>query len=111
MPLDENEMTMGLEPFDPAKHKPVDIGKGGPSTELTITVDGPDGRVWNIPSLWWTKDGKPMELPENEAIKMAVEHERLTGARFPRFSDIPTAVEAAQARSKKGGAAQGRLAY
>lgn len=95
---------MGLEPFDPKKHKPTDIGLGGPSTEVSITENSPDGRVWNIPSLWWTKEGKPMLLPPDQAVKVADEYERLSGKRFPRFSDIDTAVDAAKARSKKGGA-------
>ena len=105
------ENTMGLEPFDPAKHKPTDVGRGGLSTELLMTEYAPDGHVWNIPSLWWTKEGKPLVVDRPEdAVSMAEEYERLTGKKFPRFKSIEEGIIAAKKRSKKGGASTGYLA-
>lgn len=107
----DDMMTMGLEPFDPKKHKPVDVGRGGPSTELLATEYAPDGTIWNIPTLWWSKDGKPVPIDRIEdAVKVADEYERLTGKRFPRFDSIDAGIAAAKKRSKKGGATGNYLA-
>ena len=102
--------SRGLEPFDPEKHKPRDIGKGGPSTELTLTEDAPGGGVWNIPSIWWDRDGNPAEVSRQDAHRLAVEYEEKTGERFPRFENSDAGVSAARERSASGGASKGRLA-
>ncbi len=106
-----DDSTLGLEPFDPKKHKAVDVGRGGPSTELLATEFAPDGSVWNIPTLWWSKDGKPVVIDRIEdAVKVADEYERATGKRFPRFESIDHGILAAKKRSKKGGGGGGYLA-
>lgn len=103
--------TMGLEPFDPKKHKQQDVGRGGPSTELLATEYAPDGSVWNIPTLWWSKEGKPIVVDRiDDAVKLADEYERATGKKFPRFQSIDDGIAAAKKRSKKGGANTGYIA-
>jgi hypothetical protein len=104
-------MTMGLEPFNPKKHKAVDVGRGGPSTELLATEYAPDGSVWNIPTLWWDKEGRPVVIDRpDDAMRVADEYERATGTKFPRFKSIDHGIEAAKKRSKKGGGGSGFLA-
>ena len=107
----DDSIKMGLEPFDPKKHKPTDVGKGGLSTEYLATEYAPDGSVWNIPTLWWTKEGKPMLLDRIEdAVAVADEYERKSGKRFPRFKSLDEGVAAAKKRSKAGGATHNFLA-
>ena len=96
---------MPLEPFDPKKHKPQDMGKGGLTTEYLVTEHSPDGKVWNIPSVWWDEDGHPVEIT-NPALnnKLATQYERHSGKKFPRYKSIEGGVSAAKKRSSKGGA-------
>jgi len=103
-------MPMGLMPFDPQKNKPQDIGKGGPSTEVLITEYDGEGRVWNIPSVWWDDEGRPLELDTKNAVAVAKDYERQTGKMFPRFDSLEEGVRAAKKRSKKGGATKDLLA-
>jgi len=100
-----------LVPFDPETMKPKDVGLGGPSTEYLVTQEAPDGKVWNIPSIWWTPDGEPVQVPEDVAARLAYQYEKQFEGRgqFPRFDDIDTAVENAKERSKSGGAEKSPL--
>ena len=119
------QMSMGMEPFDHRKHKPQDVGLGGPSTEYLLSVDmgmAPDGfapaDIANIPSIWWDKDGKPHLIDDPDmALQMALQYEETTGKRFPRYNDMlnepnpySQAEEAAQHRSAMGGATSNPLA-
>ena len=102
-----------LEPFDYTKHKPQDVGLGGPSTEYLITVDSPEGGVMVIPSIWWDEDGKPQLIEDQrQAIELAKIYETETKKQFPRFA--PQAYKEADmwaaSRSKAGGASKGLLA-
>jgi len=102
-----------LEPFDYTKHKPQDVGLGGPSTEYLITVDSPEGGVMVIPSIWWDEDGKPQLIEDQrQAVKLAKTYEKETKKQFPRFA--PKAYKEADmwaaGRSKAGGASKGLLA-
>ena len=96
-----------LEPFNPSKHKPKDVGLGGLSTEYLVTQDAPDGSVWVIPSIWWDQNGEPMLIKDQAQIqRLAQEYEAATGALFPRFGkgDYKTADAWARQRSSAGGA-------
>ena len=108
MPLIDKQ----VEPFDPKKHKPKDIGLGGPSTEYLITVDDPDGGVMVIPRIWWDSKGEPSLVKQKEAIKQAKKYEESSGKKFPRFAPkaYEEADEFARSRSDGGGAMQGELA-
>lgn len=104
-------MPMGLEPFDPQKHTPKDIGKGGLTTEYLRTEYAPDGSVWNIPSVWWDDEGNPLEITDPKMlVELADTYERHSGKRFPRFRSIEDAVRAAKGRSAGGGATRSYLA-
>ena len=98
-----------LEPFDHLKYKPRPNADGSVSTEITATTEAPDGGYWNIPTLWWGKDG-PVELPVQQAVGLAKRYEASTGRKFPRFANIPDAEASAVARSHGGGASETPLA-
>eukprot|EP00481_Brizalina_sp_1-RS-2013_P001474 TRINITY_DN3693_c0_g1_i1.p1 TRINITY_DN3693_c0_g1~~TRINITY_DN3693_c0_g1_i1.p1 ORF type:complete len:123 (-),score=19.81 TRINITY_DN3693_c0_g1_i1:41-409(-) len=72
-------MANKLEPFDYNKHKPQDVGLGGPSTEYLVTLDSPDGGVWVVPSIWWDEEGNPT-LVENQdkVFEIAKQYEKET---------------------------------
>ncbi len=108
MPLIDKQ----VEPFNPKKHKPQDVGFGGPSTEYLITVDAPDGGVMVIPSIWWDAKGEPTLVDQKEAIKQAKKYEEFSGLQFPRFAPkaYKEADEFARSRSASGGATQNELA-
>ena len=102
-----------LIPFDFKKHKPQDIGLGGPSTEYLITVDSPEGGVMVIPSIWWDEQGSPRLIDnQNTAVELAKKYERDSGKQFPRFGTkaYKEADRWAASRSKAGGASKGALA-
>lgn len=102
-----------LEPFDPSKHTPTDVGLGGPSTEYLITVDSPEGGVMVIPSIWWDEEGKPQLIEDQgEAVSLALEYEKGNDKQFPRFAPkaYKEADQFAQQRSKAGGASKAPLA-
>jgi len=102
-----------MEPFDYMKHKPQDVGLGGPSTEYLITVDSPEGGVMVIPSIWWDADGAPNLIKDQQAaIAMATQYEEESGLQFPRFGAkaYQEADEFAEGRSKAGGASTSFLA-
>ena len=94
-----------LIPFDPKKHKPIVAPNGMRTTERLISEGSPDGKVWNIPTVWFDSEtGKPKLLPLDKALSAAVAYESSTGKSFPRFDSIESAVESAKARSERGGA-------
>lgn len=99
-----------VRPFDPAKDSPRDVGLGGPSTEYLITEQAPDGSFWNIPSIWWDRDGAPILLDADAAMQMAVDYEARTGHKFPRFSSPGAGAFSAMNRSAMGGATDNALA-
>jgi len=80
-------MMADLIPFDPKKHKPISTVGGRSSTEYLASEQSPEGKAWNA----------------------AKNFEDKTGKKFPRFETIALAVEAAKARSKKGGASKKSL--
>tara|TARA_R110002126_G_scaffold19559_1_gene73462 strand:+ start:235 stop:609 length:375 start_codon:yes stop_codon:yes gene_type:complete len=106
-------MPINLEPFDYTKHKPQDVGLGGPSTEYLITVDSPEGGVMVIPSIWWDEEGKPILIKDQrEAVSLAKDYEETTNKQFPRFAAkaYKEADSWAAKRSKAGGASKAFLA-
>lgn len=114
IPLDlsDRDKLPDLVPFDPETMKPQDIGFGQPSTEILISEDSPDGKVWNIPSLWWTREGEPVYVTPQTAARLAFVYERDNGVKFPRFPEgaYEKASEEAQIRSNNEGATNIRLA-
>jgi len=102
------DLPRGLVPFNPDIHVPQDLGlgeKGSLSTEFTTTMDSPDGRVWNIPTVWFDEDGKGHALDAGIAARLAFDFEKQNpNGQFPRFDDVDTAVSSSEARSKLGGA-------
>lgn len=101
---------INLEPFDPAKHKPTDVGLGGPSTEYLMTEESPDAQFWNIPGIWWDANGKPVMADPDQAWAFAEEYEKRTGRRFPRFNSPGAGSFSAMNRSAMGGAMNGKIA-
>jgi len=95
--------SIGLRPFDPQRDKPVDMGLGGLSTEYTVTNRAPDGGYWNIPSIWWDKDGRPSLVDADAAQQFAQDYEKRTGQRFERIPDEGAAGFRAMNRSAMGG--------
>lgn len=94
-----------LIPFDPKKHKPIVAPNGMKTTERLASEESPDGKVWNIPTVWFDSEtGKPKLLPASKAWSAAASYESRTGKKFPRFDSIDAAVSAAKARSNRGGA-------
>lgn len=91
---------LGLEPFDPSRHEPQDLGLGGLSTEYLETGYDDDGRVINYPTVWFDREGKAYFLPQ-AARSLALDYEAVTGRRFPRFESVDQAVERAQHRSSR----------
>ena len=105
------DLPKGLVPFDPKVHKAQDLGlgeKGSVSTEFLVTMDAPNGGVWNIPSIWFNEDGKAQVFDEQTSARLAFEHEKGSAGKgqFHRFNDIDSAVNSAIARSKAGGASK-----
>ena len=99
-----------LIPFNPKIHKPIDLVGGRKATEYLASERSPEGGAWNIPQIWFNSDtGKPSYLSGDKAWNEAKNYEDRTGKKFPRFKDISAAVEAAKARSRKGGASKKSL--
>ncbi|AUQ95942.1 hypothetical protein PhaeoP66_03200 [Phaeobacter inhibens] len=103
-------MPVGLRPYDPDAHAPRDLGFGGQSTEYLTTNDAPDGGAWNIPQVWWTGAGAPVVLGPDQAQNTAIDYERVTGRKFPRFETPGAGSFAAMNRSAAGGAQTNPLA-
>ena len=94
-----------LIPFDPEKHKAIDLPGGRQATEYTATAEAPGGGAWNIPQIWFNnKTGEPKLLTGDAAWNASKDYEDSTGRRFPRFPSISAAEKAAAGKSKAGGA-------
>ena len=99
-----------LEPFNPRKHKPVQTVGASRATEYLVTEKSPEGKAWNIPTIWFNKKtNKPTYLKGDKAWNEAVSYEKSSGKKFPRFKTIAAGVTAAKNRSKAGGASNKTL--
>ena len=108
------DKELGIEPFDPKKHEPIDTVGGMKATEYLASEPSPEGKAWNIPTIWYDKKTKePVFLGgkdnSDKAWNAAYRYEKETGIKFPRYKDIPSAVNAAINRSKDGGATKEKL--
>lgn len=108
------DKELGIEPFDPKKHEPIDTVGGMKATEYLASEPSPEGKAWNIPTIWYDKKTKePVFLGgkdnSDKAWNAAYRYEKETGIKFPRYKDIPSAVDAAINRSKDGGATKEKL--
>lgn len=85
------------EGFDIDLSRPkIDNKDGSFSTEKTITV-GMDGRQYNIPTIW-----NGQQVSSDQAVQNARQAMQ-RGEKFPSFSTIPEAEQAARARSTEIG--------
>lgn len=99
-----------LVPFNPKKHKPIKLPGGGKATEYLASETSPEGTAWNIPQIWFDSEtNEPRFLKGDKAWDEAQAYEKRTGKKFPRFKTIKQAVEAAEKRSKAGGATKTSL--
>lgn len=99
-----------LHPFDPAINRPRPNADGSVSTEVTRTIQFPDGSWANVPSLWWGEGDAVRdfgEMGDDQIGGLASQYEQSSGKQFPRFSDLPSAEAAAKSRSNAGGGGQG----
>jgi hypothetical protein len=108
------DKELNIEPFDPEKHEPIDTVGGMKATEYLASEPSPEGSAWNIPTIWYDKETKePVFLGgkdnSDRAWNAAYRYEKETGIKFPRYKDIPSAVDAAINRSKAGGATKEKL--
>ena len=102
--------TFGLEPFNPQKHTPQDVGLGGLSTEYLETGEDDSGVPFNFPTIWFNADGNAVLVPAETARSLALDYEKVTGKKFPRYDTLGVGVEMAMHRSAAGGATKGLLA-
>lgn len=103
-----------LVPFDRSLHasrdfgyKELTTGYRTQSTEIINTYSLEDEKYGNefavnVPSVWWDEHGNSLEL--DSPLETALKYEKQTGMKFPRFGSIESAVKAAVARSRQGGA-------
>lgn len=64
----------------------------------------------NFPSLYMTGDGIMQVDNPGVARNMALDYELASGRRFPRFTSLTSALDAARQRTRSGGAMSGYLA-
>ena len=99
-----------LVPFDPQKHKAIDLPGGGKATEYLASEKSPEGTAWNIPQIWFDLEtNEPRFLKGDKAWDQAKAYEDRTGKKFPRYKTIRQAVAAAEKRSSSGGASKKSL--
>lgn len=101
-----------LHPFDAAINQPRPNADGSISTEVTRTVQFPDGSWGNVPSLWWGNGSSVRDLDamdDDQLAEFAARYERQTGQNFPRFSNLQQAEQAAQSRSDAGAGTKGLI--
>lgn len=99
-----------LVPFDPKKHKAIDLPGGGKATEYLASEKSPEGAAWNIPQIWFdVETNQPKFLKGDKAWNEAKAYEDRTGKKFPRYKTIKQAVSAAEKRSSRGGASKKSL--
>ena len=99
-----------LRPFLPGERR--DNLDGSYSTEVTRTVEMPDGSWSVVPSLWMGDDGpQDFDAMDDDGIgHLASEYEARAGERFPRFGGLEEADAWAMQRSEGGGATDVPLA-
>ena len=101
--------------FGPPQYRPLQGAEQRPnpdgsySTEITMTAPDAQGQWEVYPSLWMPPSGRPVELPEQAAQKLANMYEQF-GYRFPRFNDLQASEDWSTARSHQGGVGTGPLA-
>ena len=99
-----------LVPFDPQRHKAIDLPGGGKATEYLASEKSPEGTAWNIPQIWFdVETNEPRFLNGDKAWDQAKAYEDRTGKKFPRYKTIRQAVAAAKKRSSSGGASKKSL--
>ena len=80
-------------------------------TEYTMTVKDPSGKFVLVPSIYMNQNNKPVRFTrESQALKAAMNYEKNSGKKFPRFKTPEEAGEFAQKRSRSGGVKKGPLA-
>lgn len=104
-----NNTWHGPVPFNPSKHKPVELEDGKFMTERLISMDAPDGRTWAIPSVWFDQEGQHSQVDAATASMVAEMYEKATGVTFPRFDTVEDAEAFIRKRSVKGGASKSML--
>jgi len=105
--LNGNLGMANYEPFNPKKHKAIDLPGGGKATEYLASERSPEGGAWNIPQIWFNVDtGEPSFFKGDRAWDAAKAYEDRTGKKFPRYDSIGDAVSAAKKRSSGGGASK-----
>ncbi|HEX9595293.1 MAG TPA: glucosaminidase domain-containing protein [Anaerolineales bacterium] len=103
-----------LHPFDAATNTPRPNADGSVSTEVTRTVQLPDGNAVNVPSLWWGQGSSVRDfgsMSDDQLADFAMRYEQQSGNAFPRYGGIPEAERAAIARSNAGGGTKGPITY
>lgn len=71
---------------------------GGYQTEYSVTEQFPDGRWYNVPSIW---NGMALDpRTQWEQIMQNVQQQQAKGWTFPNFGSFPEAKQAAQERSQ-----------
>jgi hypothetical protein len=99
---------MALRPLKPGEFRVDPKDPTRKNTELTASF-GVGGQEILVPTLWMDAAGKIRELSGRQALEAALEFEKRTGQRFPRFSTPEEATEFSRARSARGGVFGGSL--
>lgn len=103
---------MTFRPFDPATDKPRQNADGSISTEVTRTVETPDGYAV-VPSLWLDEGGQYQDMSaqnDDQLSEFAQKYEAASGKKFPRFKELDAAEKFATDRSHAGGDSEKELA-
>jgi hypothetical protein len=88
-----------LHPFDPAVNKPRPNADGSHSTEITRTVQFPDGSWVNVPSLWWGEGNVVRDfgsMTDDQLAGLAERYEAQAASKFPRYRGLTEAETAAR---------------
>ena len=105
-------LQMLLRPFDASQDKPRSNPDGSYSTEITRTVETPEG--WAVvPSLWFGGEGGPRDfgaMSDDQLSALAQRYEKTSKQKFPRYKSLDEADAFATERSKQGGATTAPLA-
>lgn len=102
-----------LRPLKPEEAIQTPGNPASRSTEISRTVRSRDGKWMNVPSLWMGPDGVHNygDMSDDNLAKLSERFEQMTGNRFIRFDDEPTASAAAAKRSDEGGAGSPNSRY
>lgn len=101
-----------LAPFDASRNIPRPNADGSISTEVSRTVQFPDGTWGNVPSLWWGEGSQVRDfgtMGDDQLSDFAQRYEQRAGQRFPRYSTLDQAETAAQNRSNNGAGTTSRM--